>query len=78
MACQLRAAGFTQQTFQLTGVIATVDNLGNEGQAEGVEVIIPPAMHESINCENIYAVDLATAVNRFEGARYDLSRLLAE
>lgn len=62
IACRLRAAGFTGQTYQLTGLLAVVDAMGNERDAEGVEVIIPPALHEQFNCENVVMINIENAV----------------
>lgn len=74
--CKLREAGYIEQTYQLTALVRTVDNLGNPGQAEGVEVIIPPELHAQANCADPYVINLESAVRAFEGASYTYSSLL--
>lgn len=69
--CALREAGFTQQEFAFTGTIQVVDSFGNEGTAEGVEMILPARTVAAINCDNLSNVDLSEIAER-----YDVSPLL--
>jgi len=68
ITCELRGAGFTDQTYQIGGDFPSVDDLGNEGVMEVVSAIVPPNLHSEINCDNRLAINMESALNRFEGA----------
>lgn len=68
LVCELREAGLTGRTYQLTGTIGLVDSFGNTSRGEGVEMIIPAANVARLNCDEsaIYNIDLSVVAERYD------------
>lgn len=66
LACELKDAGFTGLTYQITGTITVVDNFGNTHPAEGAELILPSDSIAQMNCENQTYIDLNSIAERFD------------
>lgn len=76
LVCELREAGLTNRTYQITGTIAIITASGQSRRAEGVETIIPPDVIDGLNCADTMArmnINLAALAER-----YDVSPLLLE
>lgn len=66
LVCNLRDAGLTERTYQITGVITMVDNFGNRSLAEGAEMILPWDAISQMNCDNKPFINLAAISERFD------------
>ena len=70
MTCRLREIAPTYRLL-FTAQIDTIDQFGNEGTAQGLNVLLLPEIIQQINCENAIMLDVRNLAET-----YDLHRLL--
>ena len=66
LVCELRGAGLTGRTYQITGTVNLVDNFGNVFEGEGVEMILYWDTISQINCGSPHNVNLPAIADRWD------------
>ncbi len=72
VACILREAGLTDLTYRLAGTALGNDAFGNEAQARAFDVVLPPAVHAQIDCDDPASADIAALVDEDENALFNI------
>jgi hypothetical protein len=67
LICALRERGLTGRRYIFQGIVQTIDSLGNEGSAKGIEAIFAPDVIAAVNCESArnFAVDTRAIAESF-------------